>query len=171
MEEQAATQTEKLLIANTFGALLFNIFIMAVIPGLGEEFFFRGTLQRIISDAKGAVWAIWVTAFIFSAVHMQFYGFIPRLLLGAFFGYLLVWSGNIWLPIVAHFVYNAITVVFHYLSNNGCLVIDIDIIGTGNTWWQGFVCGLIFVFGIYFLKNTLKKQKLVANDKNLKTNT
>jgi len=164
MEEQAAAQTEKMLFANTFGALLFNIFLIAVIPALGEELFFRGTLQRVISNAKGQVLAVWITAFIFSAVHMQFYGFIPRLLLGAFLGYLLVWSGSIWLPIAAHFVYNAFAVVFHYLSNKAYLTIDIDTIGTGNTWWLGLVCGVIFVCGFCFLRNILKKHKLIANN-------
>jgi len=158
-EKQAAIQTEKMLFARTLGGLLLNIFLIAIIPALSEEFFFRATLQRIISDAKGVILAIWVAAFIFSAIHMQFYGFVPRLLLGAFFGYLLVWSGSIWLPVIAHFVNNALAVVFHYLSDKGFQVIDIDIIGTGNTWWLGLVCGIVFVCGFCFLQQYFKRGK------------
>jgi len=161
MEERAATQTANLLTAHTIAGLFFNIFLVAVIPALGEELFFRGTLQRLISDAKGAVLAIWVVAFVFSAIHMQFYGFIPRLLLGAFFGYLLVWSKNMWLPIVAHFVNNAIAVILYYLSDKICLKIDLDTIGAGNTWWLGIVSGLVSICGFYLLKKYFaEKNKL-----------
>jgi membrane protease YdiL (CAAX protease family) len=60
---------------------------------------------------KNKTTIIWICAAIFSAIHMQFLGFVPRLLLGAYFGYLLIWSGNIWLPIIAHFCNNAIAVL------------------------------------------------------------
>ncbi len=100
---------------------------------------------------------IWVSAILFSALHMQFYGFFPRMLLGAFFGYLLLWSGSLWLPIIAHFVNNCVAVIFYYLKFNGIKVVDIEIIGTGETLWLGILSGIVCVFlGYLIRKSTLK---------------
>lgn len=151
-ELETAKVTEQLLNVHSIIGLLFNIFLIAMLPALGEELFFRGVLQRIFQDWKGAVVSIWITAFIFSAIHFQFYGFLPRLLLGAFFGYLLVWSGNLWLPILAHFINNLMAVVFYYLKFNGYHVLDIDTIGTGNTQWLGWISGILVIIGILTLK-------------------
>ena len=156
-EVQIAEITEKMLNVSTLGALLFNVFLVAVVPALGEELFFRGTIQRLLSDWKGALFAIWITAFVFSAIHMQFYGFLPRMLLGAFLGYLLLWSGSLWLPIIAHFVNNSVAVVFYYLKFNGVKVIDVETIGTDDTLWLGIVSGIVCVFlGFLIRKNTRK---------------
>ena len=144
--------TEKLLNVHNMTGLLFNIFLIAMLPALGEELFFRGVLQRIFQEWKGAVAAIWISAFIFSAIHFQFYGFLPRLLLGAFFGYLLLWSDNLWLPILAHFINNLMAVVFYYLKYNGHHVFDIDTIGTGNTLWLGWISGILVIAGILLIK-------------------
>jgi len=151
-EDAAGKLVEKMLQVHGVYALLFNVFLIALLPALGEELFFRGALLRVIEPWKGMKTAIWITAFLFSAIHLQFYGFVPRLLMGAFFGYLLLWSGNLWLPIVAHFINNVIAVVFFYLKFNGYKMPDIDSIGFGNTLWIGIVSGAIGVFGIYKLK-------------------
>ena len=74
--------------------------------------------------------AIWITAIIFSAVHFQFYGFIPRVLLGAFFGYLALWSGSLWLPIFAHALNNSLVVISTWLTKRNTIDIDINKIGT-----------------------------------------
>ena len=156
-EVQIAEITEKMLNVSTLGALLFNVFLVAVVPALGEELFFRGTIQRLLSDWKGALFAIWITAFVFSAIHMQFYGFLPRMLLGAFLGYLLLWSGSLWLPIIAHFVNNSVAVVFYYLKFNEVKVIDVETIGTDDTLWLGIISGIVCVFlGFLIRKNTRK---------------
>jgi membrane protease YdiL (CAAX protease family) len=156
-EVQIAEITEKMLNVSTLGALFFNVFLVAVVPALGEELFFRGTIQRLLSDWKGALFAICITAFVFSAIHMQFYGFLPRMLLGAFLGYLLLWSGSLWLPIIAHFVNNSVVVVFYYLKFNGVKVIDVETIGTDDTLWLGIVSGIVCVFlGFLIRKNTRK---------------
>lgn len=156
-EAQIAILTEKMLNVHSLDALLFNVFLVAVVPALGEELFFRGTIQRLLSDWKGALFAIWITAFVFSAIHMQFYGFLPRMLLGAFLGYLLLWSGSLWLPIIAHFVNNSVAVVFYYLKFNGVKVIDVETIGTDDTLWLGIVSGIVCVFlGFLIRKNTRK---------------
>ena len=130
IEDAATAFTEKFMQTRTFGGLLSNIFLMAIIPAMGEELFFRGLLQtRLSHRIKNAHAAVWITAIIFSAFHLQFYGFIPRLLLGAYLGYLLVWSGSIWLPVLAHFINNAAAVVAYFLFQNGHIALDPDKIG------------------------------------------
>lgn len=96
--------------------LVFNLLVLAVVAGLAEELFFRGCLQQIVQKIViNKHVAVWVTAFIFSAIHLQFYGFIPRLLLGALLGYLFIWSGNIWIPVIVHSVHNAINVILTHI--------------------------------------------------------
>lgn len=133
LEDRAAEITEAFLRMNTAGELAVNLLVIAVLPALGEELFFRGLLQRIFSDwSKNIHIGIWVAAFVFSALHGQFYGFIPRMLLGAMFGYLFAWSGTLWIPILAHLVNNASAVVATYLFEKGMLGFDPDKIGTGS---------------------------------------
>ncbi len=132
MEENAAVLIERFMDVKTTGGLLFNLFMIAVLPGLGEEFLFRGVLQRIFSDmTRNYHLGIWISAFLFSAIHMQFYGFLPRLMLGAMFGYLFVWSGSLWVPICAHFVNNAAGVLGLYFIRRGQLDPSVEEIGSG----------------------------------------
>lgn len=129
-ENNATMMVKTLLGQPNIPNLLMSILIVGVLAGLSEELFFRGTLQKILlSRPMNIHIAIWVTAFIFSAIHMQFYGFIPRLLLGAFFGYLVVWSGSLWLPIVAHAFNNITTVFITWLYNRGCIDSDPNQLG------------------------------------------
>lgn len=157
-EAQTAQITEKLLNVHTLQGLLLNILVIAIIPAIGEELFFRSALQGIFQKWKGAVLAIWITAIIFSAIHLQFYGFVPRMLLGAFFGYMLVWSKNLWLPILAHFTNNVMAVIFYYLTANGYKLPDIDKLGTGNTMWLGILSGIIAILGVSLIKKRLQKR-------------
>ena len=151
-EMQNQQLIEQFLSVNSVGALFFNLLVMAVTPAVCEELLFRGTLQRLISDRLGVHWGIWIAAFLFSAIHLQFYGFIPRFLLGAVFGYLLLYSGSLYVPILAHFIHNAISVIFFYLSYNKISSVEFDAIGTGTTAWFSFV-GLIVVLGwLYAIK-------------------
>jgi len=115
-ENQASDLTQKFLFADGFSVLLINVFIMALLPALGEEFLFRGVIQQYLLKIAGNKHiAVWVTAIIFSAFHLQFFGFFPRMVLGAVLGYLFIWSENIWYPIVFHFVNNALAVAAYYL--------------------------------------------------------
>jgi membrane protease YdiL (CAAX protease family) len=130
-EDSAARLTELFVSASTLKGLLFNIFLIGVIPAIGEEFLFRGVVQRIIAEwTKNKHLAVWISAIAFSALHMQFYGFIPRALLGAMFGYMFIWSGNLWLPVLAHFVNNTAAVIAYYYYQNGLMDIDPDSLGT-----------------------------------------
>jgi membrane protease YdiL (CAAX protease family) len=100
----------------TAGIMVLNLFTIAILPALGEEFIFRGVMQKILSAVfRNKHFAVWITALLFSAVHLQFYGFLPRLILGLTFGYLYLWSGSIWLPVIAHFVNNAVPTVGAYV--------------------------------------------------------
>ena len=111
-EDAAEHMTELLLSEGGILTLLSNLIVIAVTAAITEEFLFRGTIQRIIGKwSPNHHIIIWSAAFIFSAFHMQFFGFIPRLLLGAYFGYLLYWSKCIWIPVFAHFVNNATAVI------------------------------------------------------------
>jgi hypothetical protein len=157
-EELAAALTERFLQADHIGGLLVNVGLMALLPALAEELTFRGTLQQLMDkpSAYGTQLsvkthiAIWVTAIVFSAIHMQFYGFVPRMLMGAMFGYLFVWTGSLWVPVVMHFVNNGMAVVAYYVTAVSYQPSAIsekniaDTIGAGDTWWLG-VLSLIAV--------------------------
>jgi len=98
------------------GILFINLFVMAVLPAIGEELLFRGTIQQYLHKwTHSSHWAIWITAFIFSAIHFQISGFVPRLLIGAYLGYLFYWSGSLWLPIIAHFLHNSWSIVSDFI--------------------------------------------------------
>ncbi len=132
MEDNAKLLIDKFMVVNSIGGLLFNVFMIAVLPAIGEEFMFRGVIQRIFTNWTGNYhWGIWVTAFVFSAMHMQFYGFLPRLVLGAMFGYLLVWTGTMWVPVLAHFFNNLVGVLGYFLIGKGAISKDIEEFGTG----------------------------------------
>ena len=93
--------------------------MVGTMTGFSEELFFRGGLQGILSRTNmGSAAAVWIAAIIFSTMHFQFFGFIPRLLMGAFFGYLLVWSRCLWVPVFAHALNNSIVVISSALSGN-----------------------------------------------------
>ena len=108
---------------------------MAIIPAIGEEVLFRGIIQRKIFHKIGDMHiSIWLTAILFSAIHLQFLGFFPRVILGAMFGYMYAWSRNLWTPIFAHFVNNATTLLMVYLSNQQLIAVDVENPESSITW-------------------------------------
>jgi membrane protease YdiL (CAAX protease family) len=120
LENDAAQLTEKILSGKSFCDYLLNLIIIALLPSIGEEFIFRGVLQRLFLQwTKSGFLAICLAGIIFSAFHLQFYGFIPRLLLGIYFGYLFYWSKKIWFAVWAHFLNNAMAVSLYFLSSHG----------------------------------------------------
>ena len=139
MEESAKVLTERFLNTSSVGMMLVNLLVMALLPAVCEEMMFRGWLQRVLGKSVNYHTAIWVSAFVFSAIHFQFYGFIPRMLIGAALGYLYYYTGSLWAPIVAHFTNNAAAVVTAFLTYNGYTSIDFDLIGTGDTWYLSVV--------------------------------
>jgi membrane protease YdiL (CAAX protease family) len=165
MEEAAKVLTEKFMKVEGIPGLLFNVFMIAVLPAIGEEFMFRGVIQRIFTNmTKNYHWGIWIAAFIFSAFHMQFYGFLPRMLLGAMFGYLLVWTGTMWAPILAHFVNNTMGVIGYYLIDKKVISNDVEQWGTGKEQFPivlfSLTATVILLFLIY--RNSIQT-KMPAN--------
>ena len=165
-EAAAALLTERFLVADNIGMLLVNIGLMALLPALAEEISFRGTLQQLLSEGDNSrtirrtATAIWVTAFIFSAIHLQFYGFIPRMLMGAMFGYLFVWTGCLWVPVVMHFTNNGMAVVVYYITGEGGMAEKnwADTFGAGSTWWVGVLSLMITSLGLLIFYRRTHKQ-------------
>lgn len=140
--------------------LIVSILIMGLLAGFGEELFFRGAFQRLLTT--GGVnrhVAVWSVAFVFSAIHFQFYGFVPRLLLGAYLGYLLVWSKSLWLPIAIHALNNTLYVTLHWDYRDAATQPLSDGIGTGSSWPYAVVSAVITAVAIiYFRKYCLETE-------------
>lgn len=163
-EANAAHLTEQFLSVTTFDGLIINILLMALLPAVAEELTFRGVLQRLIQtqtneainrEGKRVHLAIWCTAILFSAIHMQFYGFLPRMLMGALFGYALVWTGSLWTPILMHFTNNAMAVILYFLAiRSGWDMDKVDTIGTNDTLWLGVVSLVLTIIGIYAFRRS-----------------
>ena len=117
-ESKAEDLLMKLTDDTSVPVLCLNLLVLGVMPAVCEEFFFQGTLQPLLMRSmRNNHAAIWITAFIFSVIHFQFYGFIPRFLLGAYLGYLFVWSGSLWLPVLAHLLHNVCSVLLQFFAN------------------------------------------------------
>ncbi len=156
-EAQAKVLVDYLTNFDNVGQLAGAMFVMAILPAIGEEFVFRGMLQNQFAVAfRNKHLAIWVSAILFSAIHMQFYGFVPRVLLGALFGYLYLWSENLLVPILAHFVNNGFTLVMLYMHKSE--IIDYDLQNSESPTLASVVLFSIITFGLvyYFRKLYLK---------------
>lgn len=156
-EKKAEELTLKMMSGTAWYDLAFSLLIVAVLAGFGEELLFRGLLQGTMvkllvkkhRTVDGAVptWvmhvSIWTIAFLFSAIHLQFFGFIPRLLLGAWFGYLLWWTGSIWVPMLAHMTNNALSAFFLFAETKGWVSESPDHLGTADTSWMSLLSLLL----------------------------
>jgi len=158
--EQSAEQLTKAFLSfNGLGSFLYVLLIVAVVPAIGEELLFRGVLQKIMVDwIKNYHVAIWVTAILFSALHMQFYGFLPRMLLGAIFGYVFYWSGSLWLPILGHFINNGsvVTLSFFYPE----MINDTEIsLFEGNANWIATIFSGLILLGLMLVFKRVNSAK------------
>ena len=157
LESMAGDLTERMLDVDTFGGLLFNLLVIALIPALGEELTFRGVLQQsLVRGCKNAHVGIILSAAIFSFIHFQFYGFLPRMFLGMILGYLFYYSGSLWTSIVMHFVNNGTAVVVAYLDHKG--VVNVDYEHFGSTGPVLTVASLLLTVGIIVLCATIGKK-------------
>ena len=126
-EESLRAMTEFLTTFDTNWDFILALLVIAVLPAIGEELLFRGLIQTKLQQAViNPHVAIWLTAFIFGAIHFQFYGLVPRLFLGAIFGYLYYWSGSLLMPIVAHFINNGFSLLMFYLYQQGSVEYDVS---------------------------------------------
>lgn len=158
MEKQAQELTERMLDVNTFGGLIFTLLVMAVMPAVGEELFCRGALQNIFAEKVNKHIAVWIVAIIFSLIHFQMYGFLPRMVLGALLGYLLIWSGSLWLPIIVHFVNNATVVLASYFGKESATMETIENIGKAETWGFGIASAVISGMIIWWILRTKSRE-------------
>ncbi len=160
-EEQAGDLTESFLTVNTFPGYLVNVLMVVLIPAFGEEFFFRGVLQKIFQRwFRNPHVAILFVAILFSAFHMQFYGFLPRFVLGILFGYLFYWSGNIWYPVLAHAINNFLPVTLTYFFCGQFDPAGLDKVGTGPDAWlwaiPAMILSIVAILFFYRKSKTLK---------------
>ncbi len=161
MEDSAFETTKVMLNTSSFFGLLSGVLVIGVLTGFGEELFFRGTMQRVIaSNGMNPHVAIWLSAILFSILHFQFFGFIPRMLLGAFFGYLFFWTGSIWCSVFAHALNNSIVVVVSFLTNNGYINFEFDKIGPVDNGipYLALVSVIFTVSTLYILKQYIKQR-------------
>lgn len=151
-ENNASKITAMVLGDSTVWGLISAILIVGCVTGLAEELFFRAGLQKaLITNGFNYHLAVWLTAFIFSAVHFQFFGFVPRLIIGAALGYLYYFSRSIWVAAFAHAMNNTSVVVFTWMASRGVLTIDVDKIGT--TVDGSLTFGIIsFIFTVILIR-------------------
>lgn len=135
-EAEAEDLTNAFLSSTSVGGLLFNLFMVAALAAIGEELIFRGILVRIFREWTGNVHlAVILPALLFSAMHLQFYGFLPRTLLAVFLGYLFVWTGSLKVPVVVHFVNNALAVFIAFMDQRGWIDADFEQVGSSENPW------------------------------------
>lgn len=163
-EDTAEQLVEAFLNVDGIGGLMFNLFMIAVLPAIGEELLFRGVIQKLFTGMSGSHhWGIWLSAALFSALHMQFYGFIPRMLLGGMFGYLLVWSGTLWLPILAHFINNAVAVILMYMADHAIISKEVEEFGSRPEGWIYALVSLVVGGFIFYRISQLAKQEMLPD--------
>lgn len=127
LEDNAERTTEYLTQFTSWWELMIAVLVIAVLPAIGEELVFRGLIQNELYKAtKNIHVSIWFAAILFSTIHFQFFGFVPRMLLGALFGYLYYWSGSLSLAILAHFVNNGASLLALYLYQKGTFEFDME---------------------------------------------
>lgn len=157
MEEKLGEMTVFITQYDSHLQMVLAFVVVVVLPAIGEEIVFRGMIQNDFYRAtRNAHLSIWITAILFSAIHLQFYGFFPRMFLGALFGYLYFWSGNLWMPVLAHFVNNGFTLISLYLYDKGAIAIDVE--NTQPTVWQVLFSAVFSAFLLYAFKNFYNNQ-------------
>lgn len=145
LEESTQAALEKMINTDKFGGLLLNLFIIALIPAVGEELTFRGVLQQSLTRKMNPHIAIILSAAIFSFIHFQFYGFLPRMFLGILLGYMFYISGSLWPNILMHFVNNGLVVVLYYLTNKGIINVDVEHFGESLSGWVVMASAIVTV--------------------------
>lgn len=164
MESDADSAVYGLFGNYSVGDIIMSILIVGVLTGLAEELFFRGALQNLFASARMKKHlAVWLAAVIFSFMHFQFFGFIPRVLLGAYFGYLLWWTGSVWAPIIVHALNNSLVVAVTSLglyadSENGGTAVNNVMEADTMTVVLSFV---VTALGIYILHRQWKTSQRV----------
>ena len=162
VENETETMLKGLLKMDYTYEILLNVLVIALIPAIGEELVFRGVLQQklIESLGKNHHLAVWLTGAVFSAIHLQFEGFFPRMILGAVLGYLFYYTKNIWVSIAAHFFNNASQVIAYQAFKEKKTELDLEKIDVP---WSAGLLSLAIVIGlIYYLRASNKEEKFTS---------
>jgi uncharacterized protein len=158
-EDQLAELTTYLTRFDSPPQLVIALLVIGILPAMGEEVLFRGVIQRKLAEEWVNMHvAIWVAAALFSAIHVQFYGFFPRMLLGALFGYLYYWTGSLWVAIFAHFVNNGFMVVMLYLYHRG--ISDINVEDNESVPFTAVLASLMVTAGLLYTIWKERQKKL-----------
>ncbi|MBR0123470.1 MAG: CPBP family intramembrane metalloprotease [Bacteroidales bacterium] len=159
IQDSATEMTDKFLNVSTIGGILVNIFVMAIVPAVSEEMFFRGCIQKTLTDKmRNKFLAIIISAFIFSAAHFEFYGLLPRFILGIILGYVFYYTGNILMSMLLHFINNSIAVIAGYIQfhlNNG--VEPETMLTTPSTWM--IVSSVVLTVALLIILGRNRKQE------------
>jgi membrane protease YdiL (CAAX protease family) len=159
-ENQAEETMRTLLKMDSPLIFIANLVIIAILPGIGEELVFRGVLQKQLGFIfENKILAIWIAAFIFSAIHLQFEGFLPRFVLGLVLGYLYYWTGNLWVTMIAHAFNNGIQIILIYAT--GMDLTQVDEKSSDQLQWWMIPISVIVMYLIY--TSILKNRKPVAD--------
>lgn len=173
MEEIGEATTMKILGDYSVWGLVSGIVVVGVLTGICEEVFFRGALQNTLASCGlGKNSSIWIAAIVFSTLHFQFFGFVPRMLMGAMFGYLLVWTRSLWTSAFAHSLNNSMVVVVYWLNGKGLTAgIDFSEIGVTESSFPFLAVGstvtlviFLFYFRKYFFRSSRQWKRCELND-------
>jgi len=165
-EDKAEKLTGAFLATDSWGGFTVNLFMIALLAAVGEELIFRGILVRLFREwTRNTHLAVIIPALLFSALHLQFYGFFGRFVLGLVLGYLFIWSGSLWVPIIVHFLNNAMAVILSFLYQRGIIRADLESFAASNDTLViiGSLVLLIFTLSIiYFHEKGYFKKKTPA---------
>jgi membrane protease YdiL (CAAX protease family) len=158
MEDVNNLITQRFLEMPDFKSFLVNTFIIAVLPAFAEEIFFRGFVQgTMYAWFRKKHLAVILTAAIFSFIHFQFFGFLPRMLLGMLLGYLYLWSGNIKISMFVHFLNNFTSVLVSFIYQQQGKNFDINSTTDFHSviYVMSFIAGGLVTYAFYL--NARKK--------------
>ncbi|MEI8202028.1 MAG: CPBP family intramembrane glutamic endopeptidase [Bacteroidota bacterium] len=162
-EDSAAVLTQSFLQVTDIQGYFVNIFVIALIPAIGEEMLFRGVIQSIlVKNMKNKHLAVWLSAIIFSAIHMQFFGFLPRMVLGLVLGYLFLWSDSLLLSMLAHFSNNAFAVTLAYLGTIHSIPQETGDMGSSSSEWLVILISTLIASALFYL--IYKQENIIKTD-------
>jgi len=163
-EAELKILTEHLINFTSMSHFLLAILVIGIIPALGEELLFRGLIQNLISKISNNYHiGIWVSAILFSAIHLQFYGFFPRMLLGALFGYIYVWSGRLSVAMFAHFLNNSIALTMAYVASSGLVEVSPEELEQAAPWPVVLFFVVVGGFALYKFKQHFQHEPLAES--------
>ena len=166
-ENEVQKMSDSMLQMNSFWSMIFDLLFIGLLTAIIEEVLFRGAMQSVfIRWTKNKHAAVWIVAILFSAFHMEFSGFIPRMFLGLLFGYFTVWSGSIWPAIWAHFVNNGTIVVITYMAQQKLVNIDPNDQHSFNNIIY-IISGVMMIVLLYFSRYIAVKRQIADHGEEL----